>query len=153
MSNHVSLTFSGRLARDPEARFFEGGSQVVNLSIPLDVVHKRDDQQTIWASVAIWGKDGQYIADYARKGHTVTISGRITKAETFETRQGEVCHKIEVRADQATLLTSKAEAEAMAGGQGQAPRAAVPGYPRAEGYTKSLGPLVPLDGDDDSVPF
>ena len=126
--NIVSLV--GRAGRDPEARYFESGSMVSNLSLAVNR-NSRDDAPD-WFNLEIWGKQAQIAADYVRKGSLLGITGSF-KLELWTDRStGEERSKPVIRVDRLDLLGSKRDAEA-GGGAG------------AGGYQP--------DPDDDSLPF
>jgi single-strand DNA-binding protein len=126
--NIVSLV--GRAGRDPEARYFESGSMVANLSLAVNR-NSRDDAPD-WFNLEVWGKQAQVAADYVRKGSLLGITGSF-KLELWTDRStGEERSKPVIRVDRLDLLGSKRDAEA---GNG----AGAGGYQPAP--------------DDDEVPF
>ena len=126
--NVVSLV--GRAGRDPEARYFESGSMVSNLSLAVNR-NSRDDAPD-WFNLEIWGKQAQIAADYVRKGSLLGITGSF-KLELWTDRStGEERSKPLIRVDRLDLLGSRRDAE---GGGG----AGVGGYQP--------------NPDDDSLPF
>ena len=126
--NIVSLV--GRAGRDPEARYFESGSMVSNLSLAVNR-NSRDDAPD-WFNLEIWGKQAQTAADYVRKGSLLGITGSF-KVELWTDRStGEERSKPVIRVDRLDLLGSRRDAEG-GGGAG------------AGGYQPAPG--------DDSLPF
>jgi single-strand DNA-binding protein len=79
--------FIGRLARDPEIRYFESGNCVANARILINKPGaKRDDgQEPDGFKVEIWGEKAQAFADAAKKGDLVDVTGRV-KSETWTDR-------------------------------------------------------------------
>ncbi len=114
--NIVSLV--GRAGRDPEARYFESGSMVSNLSLAVNR-NSRDDAPD-WFNLEIWGKQAQIAADYVRKGSLLGITGSF-KLELWTDRStGEERSKPVIRVDRLDLLGSRRDAEA-GGGWGGPP--------------------------------
>ena len=109
--NVVSLV--GRAGRDPEARYFESGSMVSNLSLAVNR-NSRDDAPD-WFNLEIWGKQAQIAADYVRKGSLLGITGSF-KLELWTDRStGEERSKPVIRVDRLDLLGSRRDAEAGGG--------------------------------------
>ena len=112
--NIVSLV--GRAGRDPEARYFESGSMVSNLSLAVNRNSRGDAPD--WFNLEIWGKQAQTAADYVRKGSLLGITGSF-KLELWTDRStGEERSKPVIRVDRLDLLGSRRDAEAGGGGYG-----------------------------------
>lgn len=76
MATFNNCTFVGRLGRDPEVRYFEGGTALATFSIPVDSPKTKDgESKTWWLTVKVWGKQATVIADYARKGSELAVTG------------------------------------------------------------------------------
>jgi single-strand DNA-binding protein len=82
--------FLGRLAADPEVKYFENGNSVCNARLLVNKPGaKRDDgQQPDGFKLEIWFEKAQAFADAARKGDLVDVTGRI-KSESWTDRTGE----------------------------------------------------------------
>jgi single-strand DNA-binding protein len=119
MASINSVTIAGRLGRDPETRFTDSGKTVASFSVALDGGGR--DADPIWVDVEAWEKAAQTVTDYVRKGHMVGIVGRFRADHWDDKTTGQKRSKLIVVANRVELMTSKAEAEAMAG---QAPLAA-----------------------------
>jgi single-strand DNA-binding protein len=113
--NIVSLV--GRAGRDPEARYFESGSMVANLSL---AVNRMSRDEADWFNLEVWGKQAQVAADYVRKGSLLGITGSF-KLELWTDRStGEERSKPVIRVDRLDLLGSRRDSEA-GGGWGGSP--------------------------------
>jgi single-strand DNA-binding protein len=73
--------FSGNLGRDPEMRQTNNDS-VLSFSIGVKTGN-RDTDQTMWVDCSMWGKRGQAVQPYLRKGSRVTVSGSL-KLDTYQ---------------------------------------------------------------------
>jgi single-strand DNA-binding protein len=93
-------TFRGRLARDPESRYFENGSSVTTFRIAVNKPGaKRDDgQEPDWFKVEAWRELGEAMADTLKKGDLVEVTGRV-KFETWTDRVGEKQTTVCITAD------------------------------------------------------
>lgn len=79
--------FIGRLARDPEIRFFESGNCVCNARLLVNQPGaKRDDgKQPDGFKLELWGEKAQAFADSAHKGELISVRGQV-KSETWTDR-------------------------------------------------------------------
>lgn len=79
--------FVGRLAKDPEVRFFESGNCVCNARLLVNQPGaKRDDgKQPDGFKLELWGDKAQAFTDAAHKGDLVSVTGQV-KSETWTDR-------------------------------------------------------------------
>lgn len=145
-------TFRGRLARDPESRYFENGNSVTSFRIAVNKPGaKRDDgQEPDWFKVEAWRELGEAMADTLKKGDLVEVTGRV-KFETWTDRNGEQQTTVCITADRfeaiptpgapAAAKTNPAAAVHAAGvAANAAARAAAPAWDTG-------------DASDEEVPF
>ena len=107
----ATIQIYGRLGKDPEVKFFDSGNVVAKFTL-ADSSGRKDDP-TNWFDCEIWGKRAQILSDYVRKGHRLSVAGRV-KTEEFTTKAGEARKKQVVSVDDFTLVESKAEASGSA---------------------------------------
>lgn len=113
-----TITLVGRAGRDPETRFFEGGTVVTNLT--LAVSRPSRDEEPDWFNLEIWGKQAQVAADYVRKGSLIGVVGRMTNEQWTDRNSGERRSKALVKVDRLALLGSRTDSAAAAGPTGSA---------------------------------
>lgn len=109
------VTLIGRLGRDPEARYTQGGSCVANLSLATTERRKTGDQWETyaeWHRVTVFGRTAENVAEYCRKGSQIAIVGRIQSRE-WE-KDGHKNRTTEIVADDVEFLGGKTESEAPA---------------------------------------
>lgn len=89
--------FIGRLAADPEMKYFGSGASVCNARLLVNRPgQKRDDGQRPYGfKLKLWNDKAQAFADTARKGDLVRVDGRVetetwTDRATGEERRGMV---------------------------------------------------------------
>jgi len=78
MINKVMLL--GRLGKEPEVRYTQDGSMVVNFSLATDESYKKDGekvQKTEWHKIVVFGKLAEICAKYLNKGSLVYVEGKI----------------------------------------------------------------------------
>jgi len=84
MINNVTLL--GRLGQDPQLETTTSGHSVCKFTIATN--HKYKDQEnTTWHNIVVWGKSAENCSRYLVKGRQVYISGRIEN-RTFEKKDG-----------------------------------------------------------------
>jgi single-strand DNA-binding protein len=70
-------TLVGRLTKDPELKYTNDGKPVANYQLAVQRPYKKDGQKpTDFISIVTWGKDGEFLANNAKKGAMVAVRGR-----------------------------------------------------------------------------
>ena len=104
-----TFTMTGRLAADPEVRFSPSGDAVASGRVADTPRHKNrqtgdwEDGETLWLSFSLWGRKAEALADAAKKGDLVTITGTLTQ-RTFEGKHGEQRTVIEIKATEVAVV-------------------------------------------------
>jgi single-strand DNA-binding protein len=110
----------GNLGADPELRFTQSGTAVLNLRLATTTRFKDKDgtwqDRTEWHSVVVWGARAEALGKLLEKGSTVYVEGEL-RTSSYE-KDGEKRYKTEVHADK-VLLSGKASAQ---GSRDAAPR-------------------------------
>jgi single-strand DNA-binding protein len=134
--------FIGRLARDPEMRYFESGSCVCNCRMLINKpgAKKNDGQEPDGFKLELWNKSAQAFADAAHKGDMVEVSGRVKTERWTDRTTGEERCGLTVMVDRFDVIPRQQPQD-----QGQpaapAPATRPAAQPAAGGF------------DDDSLPF
>lgn len=68
------ITITGNVGRDPESRTTQSGEAVCNLNVAVKQGYG-DRATTNWFRCSVWGKRGEAVARYVRKGNKVTVLG------------------------------------------------------------------------------
>ena len=89
----------GNITRDPELRSTPNGAQVCSFTVAVNRTYK-DSSGAQQASVSVidcsaWGKAGEIIAQYAKKGSGIMISGRLDQ-RSWEDKEGQKRSRIEI---------------------------------------------------------
>ena len=155
----------GRLGKDPEARSFQNGGKVVNMTLAtsetwMDRASGERKEKTEWHNIVIKDeKLAENAEKYLKKGASVYLEGRI-ETRKWQDQAGQDKYTTEVVVPRfggvLTFLSGRGEEAAggSAGGGGYQPR-----EPRAAGPAKSGGGSPSWDsnkggGDlDDEIPF
>ena len=81
---------TGNVVRDPELRATSGGTQVCSFSVAVNynyVQNGEKKEQVSFINCSAWGKAGEVIAQYAKKGTGILVSGRLSQ-RAFEDKTG-----------------------------------------------------------------
>ena len=108
MLNKIILM--GRLGRDPEVRYTQGGTPVASFSLAVDRDFKdkaSGERATDWMEVAAWGAKARFVQQYFRKGQLAVVEGRL-QVRDWTDREGGKRRTAEVVADQIYFAGGKA---------------------------------------------
>jgi len=106
MANDINIvTLVGRLTRDSELKYTNGGTAVCKFSLAVNRKKRSGDQWTDEVSyfdVVLWGKQGEALQQYLGKGKQVAVSGEL-RQNRWE-QDGQSRSKVEVIANNLQLL-------------------------------------------------
>ena len=97
-----SWNFTGNLGADAEQRVTPSGEPVVSFSVGVKAGFG-DRATTTWARCQMWGKRGESVAPYLKKGQLVGVSGEASLRE-YDKKDGSKGASLEVRVNDLTLL-------------------------------------------------
>ena len=106
MINRVVLT--GRLTRDVDLRYTQGGSAVATFNLAVDrrFTNQQGEREADFVSCVIWRKPAENFANFFHKGSLVGIEGRI-QTRNYENKQGQRVYVTEVIVENFSFLESK----------------------------------------------
>lgn len=115
-----TIQLMGRLGADAETRFTPSGQKVVTLRLACNS-KKRDQEETIWYRVTLWGDRWDRILPYLTKGTALIVVGELRKPEVYNNREGSPSVSLEVWADSVRFspFGGRSGEEQGAGQQGQ----------------------------------
>lgn len=100
----------GRLTRDPEVRM-SGDTSVARFSLAVDRRFKKDGEQTAdFINCVAFGKTGEFIEKYGRKGTKFVVDGRI-QTGSYTNKDGQKVYTTDVVVEQVEFAESKASAD------------------------------------------
>jgi len=105
MSNINSVVEIGRLSRDAELKYTNGGTAVCRFSIAVNDRRKNGDQwedEVYFFDVVLWGRQAESLSKYLVKGKLVGIAGKL-RQERWQT-DGVNRSRIEIVAANVQLL-------------------------------------------------
>lgn len=81
MSGFNQVILLGRLGKDPELKYTQGGTAVVGLSMATSRRQKDRDGEwqevTSWHRIKAFGKQAEVIGEHCRKGDLLFVEGRL----------------------------------------------------------------------------
>lgn len=89
--NKVFLT--GYLATDPKQRITSNGIEQSNFNIAVHDI--RNYNESYFFPCVIWGKQAQFVNSNLKKGHLVSIDGRLTKRSYID-KDGKTVYIVEI---------------------------------------------------------
>ena len=150
--NRVMLI--GRLTRDPELRFLEGGKGVCNIGLATSSYGSDQSgerkEYTEFHDIVVWNQGTRKLAElcnqYLQKGRMVYIEGKLQTRSWDDKTTGQKRYKTEVNASDVQFLDSRNDATGAT--QGGADSGSVPAMAGAP--TNAVGGG---DIDPDDIPF
>ena len=164
MINNVVLV--GRMTRDAELRYTPSNQAVATftLAVNRNFKNQNGEREADFINIVIWRQQAENLANWAKKGTLLGITGRI-QTRNYENQQGQRVYVTEVVADNFQILESRATREGQsnsynAGGnnnfggnnfssQGSS-QSQTPNFARDE---SPIGDSNPMDISDDDLPF
>ena len=103
-----NLTLVGRLTKNPDLKYTNGGTAVATFTLAVNRNFTSADgtREADFINCVIWRKSAETLANYARKGTLLGVTGRI-QTRSYDNQQGQRVYVTEVVADNFQLLESK----------------------------------------------
>jgi len=120
------IIIAGGLTRDATLRRTQGGDPILGFSVG---VSEGRDKPSTYFDCSLFGKRGEALEQYLKKGAKVTVIG------DFSTREHEGKTYLQIRVSEVSLQGGKRD-----------------DAPRDEGYSQPTGG-APAGGMDDDLPF
>lgn len=160
MINNVVLV--GRITKYPELRYTPSNVAVATFSLAVNRNFKdaNGERETDFINCVIWRQQAENLANWAKKGALIGITGRI-QTRSYENQQGQRVYVTEVVAENFQMLESRAVREGGSANQGNTSGA----FGNNNGYARPYGQQGPnfgrnnsmqgnpMDISDDMLPF
>lgn len=162
MINNVVLV--GRMTRDADLRYTPNNQAVATFTLAVNRNFKNQagEREADFINCVIWRQQAENLANWAKKGALIGITGRI-QTRNYENQQGQRVYVTEVIAESFQVLESRTAREGQGGGYaaggqytagnsfGSSPQApsATPNFAREESPFGGN----PMDISDDDLPF
>lgn len=167
MINNVVLV--GRTTKDPELRYTPSNVAVATFSLAVNRTFKdaNGEREADFINCVIWRQQAEYLANWAKKGALIGITGRI-QTRSYENQQGQRVYVTEVVAENFQMLESRnsqgnqqnqgssfqngnsSKGGNVNNGYNQQPQQQGPNFARD---SSPYGNTNPFDISDDDLPF
>lgn len=106
MINNVVLV--GRLTKDPDLKYTASGTAVstFTLAVNRNFTNQSGNREADFINCVIWRKSAETLANYAKKGTLLGVTGRI-QTRSYENQQGQHVYVTEVVVENFQLLESR----------------------------------------------
>lgn len=100
MRGFSKAIITGNLTRDPELRTTPNGASVCSFSVAVNRVYKdasgEQKEDVSFIDCSAWGKLGEMINQYAKKGSGVLVSGRLDQRSWEDKTTGQKRSRVEI---------------------------------------------------------
>ncbi|HFD1903628.1 TPA: single-stranded DNA-binding protein [Streptococcus pyogenes] len=140
MINNIVLV--GRMTKDAELRYTPSQVAVATFTLAVNRRFKEQngERETDFINCVIWRQSAENLANWAKKGTLIGITGRI-QTRNYENQQGQRVYVTEVVAESFQVLESRNQQQS---GQGN---------PSQNDNSQSFSNSNPMDISDDDLPF
>jgi len=99
----------GRMTKDPEVRYTDGGASIARFSLAVDRRYKQEgaEQTADFINCIAFGKTAEFIEKYFYKGSKAVIEGRI-QTGSYTNKDGQKVYTTDVVVEQVEFAESKA---------------------------------------------
>ena len=139
-----SICLVGRLTKNAELKYVNDSMAVATFTLAVNRNFKSQngEREADFINCVIWRQQAENLANWAKKGALIGITGRI-QTRSYENQQGQQVYVTEVVADNFQLLESRKDREA-----GQSQEYNQPDFSRQTQMNAN-----PMDISDDDLPF
>ncbi len=132
MANLNRVFLIGRLTRDPELRYTQGGVAICEFRLANNRTWTAPDgtkkEESLFVDITVWKKQAEFCAEFLKKGRQVFVEGRL-KFDEWENPEGQKRSKLSVTAQNVQFLDSRGAGEGGGGGAGQTDKPPDPSEP------------------------
>ena len=101
-----SCNFTGRLTKDPELKTTQSDKKYIRFCLAVDGIKDKDGNKTAdFVDCIAWNKSAEIIAQYARKGSKLGVSGRY-HTTTYD-KDGEKRKSVDIVVNEFDFFDSK----------------------------------------------
>lgn len=164
MASLNKVMLIGNVTRDPELKYTPKGSAVADLGLAVNRTYTNQNnekvEETTFVDVELWGRLAEIAGEYAKKGRSIFIEGRL-RIDSWEDKQsGQKRSRLKVVGEGLQLLGGGNRSGGAPGGGGDyesegspVPRQQYSKPPQQSRPAPSRPAPAPLEADDDDIPF
>lgn len=138
-----SITLSGNVGKDPESRTLNNGESVVTVNI-ADTYGPKDNRKTQWFRCEFWGKRGEAVMKYVKKGSKLTIVGQL-KIDTYTDKNGVEKTSVGINVSDFDFGSKSSDSPESAPSNSS--------YPVATNPASAPSNAIPVGEEDQDLPF
>ena len=102
-----SVQLIGRLTRDPEIRYTDGGASIARFGLAVDRRFKQENgADADFINIVSFGKTAEFIEKYFHKGMKIALNGRI-QTGSYTDKDGKKVYTTDVVAENVEFCESK----------------------------------------------
>ncbi|AGY56263.1 single-stranded DNA-binding protein [Gloeobacter kilaueensis] len=102
------VTLVGRAGRDPEIRYFESGTVKCSLTLAVNRLRRKgEEDKPDWFDLEIWGKTAEIAGEYVKKGSLIGVSGSLAFSRWTDKVTKEAKERPVIKVDRLELLGSR----------------------------------------------
>lgn len=102
-----SVQLIGRLTRDPEIRYTDGGLSIARFSLAVDRRFKQENgTDADFINIVAFGKTAEFIEKYFHKGIKIALNGRI-QTGSYTDKDGKKVYTTDIVAENVEFCESK----------------------------------------------
>ena len=109
MRGFSKAIITGNLTRDPELRTTPSGTSVCSFSVAVNRVYKDNNgeqrEDVSYIDCSAWSRIGEVIAQYAKKGSSVLVSGRLDQRSWEDKNGGGKRSRVEIVVEDFNFLS------------------------------------------------
>ena len=114
MSNNFNkVILAGRLTRDPETRE-AGSSTITHFGLALNRIYyvgEEKREEVCFVEVGFWGKSGETVAKYFKKGKPILVEGHLKFTEWEDKESGQKRNRLAVVGERFEFLGDGGKSE------------------------------------------
>ena len=130
MRGFSKAIITGNLTRDPELRTTPNGATVCSFSVAVNRVYRDSNgeqkEAVSFIDCSAWGKLGEMINQYAKKGSGVLVSGRLDQRSWEDKNSGQKRSRVEIVVEDFNFTGSAPNGASSSSSANVAPEADIP---------------------------
>lgn len=116
MRGFSKAIIAGNLTRDPELRTTQSGASVCSFAVAVNRNYRdasgNNQESVSFLDCVAWGKLGETIHQYKKKGEGILVSGRLEQRSWDDKESGQKRSRVEIVLDDCTFLSDRGEGAA-----------------------------------------
>lgn len=149
MRGFSKAIITGNLTRDPELRTTPNGASVCSFSVAVNRVFRdssgTQQEQVSFIDCSAWGKLGEMIGQYAKKGAGVLVSGRLDQRTWEDKNSGQKRSRVEIVVEDFNFTSAAGERGGDGGNNNRG------GYNGGNFGGNEAAESAPAAGDDEPI--